>query len=347
MQEPKPSSLEDTFRPAFEEISRRSNVASATSDFLETAYFERSTDMLNLPFHLPGQEFALISMGTSVLAPRPVEQTRPALRVYGIFETRDDAKEHAEVVRAIDSECSLLIVRTRQWSLMPQTEDALEDVEVASRRLEKRLTMHRERQMEESDTFTRMVTERSEPPRSTVQEEEDPEERREVEEAEALVYPRPKRLRSGAEVRGQSAVSLSVIPDNVTGECLINILGCFETMADADNWTRNVATRHTTGDDIYVAPMCEWLFPNGDTKTAKTHYRVNELQRIMDAAERNPQAVRDYKEWKREQDRLRDQDRLREHNTVCATEEDAHPDAVATEGGTIPEVIEESDSTVS
>jgi hypothetical protein len=36
---------------------------------------------------------------------------------------------------------------------------------------------------------------------------------------------------------------------------------------------------------------------------SKTTYRNDELQRIMDAAEKNPKAVRDYKTWKAEQER--------------------------------------------
>ena len=66
---------------------------------------------------------------------------------------------------------------------------------------------------------------------------------------------------------------------------------------------RDVATRHVTDDDVVVARTCEWLYPNGDVKTAtKTHYRHDELQRIMDTAARNPQVVRDYKAWKAERD---------------------------------------------
>ena len=94
---------------------------------------------------------------------------------------------------------------------------------------------------------------------------------------------------------------LCVVPDDF-GECLIKILGCFENTAEADRWVENVGSRKIADDDIYVAPTCEWLYPNGDTSKVSTRYRVDELQRIMDAADRNPEAVQNYKDWKRQQD---------------------------------------------
>ena len=120
-------------------------------------------------------------------------------------------------------------------------------------------------------------------------------------DAEALVYRPPRRLRGGAEVRGQSAVSLCVLPDPSHGECLVRIHGLFESAEESDRWNRNVGSREVIDHDLFTAPTCEWLYPNGET-TASTHYRNAELQRIMDAAERNPKAVQDYKAWKSAQD---------------------------------------------
>ena len=118
--------------------------------------------------------------------------------------------------------------------------------------------------------------------------EEDDEETREAEE---LVYPPPRRLRVGAEVRGQTHVALTVLRDPEGGECLVRVLGCFASAADADAWSRNVGTRAVTESDTHVASTCEWLYPNAEPR-GREHYRVDELQRIMDAAARNPVAVR-------------------------------------------------------
>lgn len=296
------SSAEDIFRPAFEEIARRSSVARSENATVtnETTYFARDDQSSHFQFELPNQNVALVTMGTSVLAPRPLDPLRPSLRVYGAFASAEEATEHAEVVQELDPTCSLVVVPMREWFLLPQNEESRDNLEYRKKRLETRLQDWRVKQIEDGDSFDRRVSEHLEAEGSSI----DPhdEDKEEVEEAEAIVYKPPKRLRSGGEVRGQGALTLCVIPDNIVGECIVKILGCFENSNDADAWSRNIGTRRVTDDDIFVAPTCEWLFPNGEPKTA-THYRNGELQRIMDAAERNPQAVKDYKAWKEEQDR--------------------------------------------
>ena len=82
-------------------------------------------------------------------------------------------------------------------------------------------------------------------------------------------------------------------------------MGCFESTTEADKWCRDVGSRHVTEFDLFVVPTCEWFYPNGEGKcSSNERYRVGELQRIMDAAKKNPQDVKDYKAWKREQDRM-------------------------------------------
>ena len=91
------NSIENVFRPAFEEIARRS-AAPKGSNANTTTYFERSTNATLTPYELSDQDFVLMSMGTDVLAPRPLDPTRPSVRVYGSFPTREDAVDHASVL---------------------------------------------------------------------------------------------------------------------------------------------------------------------------------------------------------------------------------------------------------
>lgn len=299
MDVPKTNSIESTFRPAFEEIQRRSSVAQSYQQS-DVSYFSRPTDAGNIPLQIPHQQAVLVSMGTSVLAPRPEDASRPALRIYGAFPTREDAVEHAGLVRQIDDTCSLIIVKQGEWILMPQNETMRDDAEANKARRQKKLQAYRVKQMEDGDEFDRCVKERVErpPPRST---NDVPEDRDEQEDAERLVYKPLRRIRAGAEVRGQAVVALCVIPDEF-GECLFKVVGCFESSVEADKWIQTVGSRKITDDDIYVASTCEWLFPNGDAAQGTSHYRIDELQRIMDAAGRNPEVVQSYKDWKREQD---------------------------------------------
>lgn len=301
---PAATSVEDAFKPAFEEIARRKAAAAAQSDAV--TYFPKTDGAARLPAAPPGQAWVLASMGTAVLAPVPADPARPALRVYGAFATKQDAAEHADVVRSLDPRCSLLVLQRGEWALMPRTEAARDDRAENARRVEAVLARHRGEQAQEAAEFERVVRERSDRPAPRpLPAEDDPD----VADAEAAVYGAPRRLRAGGEVRGQAAMAVSIVPD-ADGECIVAVHGCFETVADANEWVRNVATRSVVDDDVYVVPTCEWCYPNAVRQTqGAEHYRADELQRIMDAAAANPQKVREYKEWKAEQDRLEAEER--------------------------------------
>jgi hypothetical protein len=334
---PTATSVEDAFRPAFQEIARRRANAGNAIRVGETAHFAREQGKAasRLPFALPGQEHVLVTMGTNVLAPRPLDATRPAFRVYGAFATREEALEHAPFVAQADPHCSLVLLPRNEWALLPQTEASRDDPEERARRLAKRLAAHRDARTEASAEFERAVRERAERPPPKADESEWVEEEDGTREAEAIVYPPPRRLRAGAEVRGQTHLAMCAIPDPLGGECLVKVLGCFESAADADAWIRDQGSRVITDEDIVVAPTCEWLYPNSSKDGARgpgaARYRNDELQRIMDAAARNPQVVRDYKEWKAEQDRLKaEEDRLKAEEEAAA---EAGDDAPVPEGG--------------
>lgn len=294
------SSVEEAFRPAFEEIARRKEVVGAAWE--ETTFFPPSASTLHLPYALPDQAYALVSMGTAVLAPRPVDPTRPALRVYGAFASKEEAREHAAVVREYDAACSLVVVPCREWFLLPQNEACRDDPERGAARRAALLAAHAARCAGAEDAFRTRVASKDGGPVATQEEAEEEEEA--TREAEALVYKPPPRLRAGAEVRGQNFYALCAVPEPTTGECVVKVLGCFDTADDADAWAQDVATRHVVADDVHVARTCEWTYPNAPRATAATRprYRADELQRIMDAAAKNPKAVREYKGWKAEQD---------------------------------------------
>ena len=314
------NSIKTAFQPAFDEIARRSAVTRSFDP--NAAQFFQSSDHVTLPYHLTDQDHILLSFGTAVLAPVPVDSSRPAMRVYGAFQDREEAMEHAQIIQQADPRCSLLIVKRDTWVLLPMTEKVRDDKEESQRRVDAKVEAHRKTKEESDAYFDRVVKERLErPPPKTVPVDE--EEIREQEEADALVYKPPRRLRSGVEVRGQAACAVCVIPDEL-GECVVRVLGCFASAGEAEAWVQNVASRKIIDHDIYVAPTCEWFYPNGFARGAQDRYRQDELQRIMDAAAKNPKAVRDYKEWKKEQDRLSEIERARA--AAEAAEEEAKQD---------------------
>ena len=308
MDPPVTASVEQAFRPAFDEIQRRKGEVTNHKS-LETSYFARGENPCQLPFHIPDQNYVLMTMGTAVLAPRPLYTERPAARIYGAFPTKEDAIEHSELVKERDPKCSLVVVRRDDWILFPINDKVRDDSDVAQRRIDEKLNAYHAKRKEERIEFERAVNEHrggggpSDASRK-VFETEDPMEEEEMTDAERTVYAPPKRLRAGAEVRGQASAVVSVVPDEF-GEILLRVLGCFESTSEADTWCRDVGSRTVTEYDLFVVPTCDWFYPNGEGKcSTNERYRIGELQRIMDAAKKNPQDVKDYKAWKKEQERL-------------------------------------------
>lgn len=291
--------VEATFRPAFQEIQKR---VEASRDYVEheTTHFSRSGEPCRKEFELNDQEYVLLSMGTQVLAPRPLEATTPHLRVYGAFPSRDDAVEHSHVVHGLDASCSMIVVRRNKWILMPRTEAQRDDAELNKNLCQYKLDGYVTKRKQESDKFDEAVAQKTQCEAATTAPPVDDDE---TKEAEAIVYPPPPRLRAGGEVRAQSHAVACFVPDE-HGECVFKVLGCFESTSAADAWVQNVASRHITDHDIYVVPTCDWISPNAPPSACQTKYRIPELQRIMDAADKNVASVQSYKEWKAEQDNI-------------------------------------------
>jgi len=288
-------SIESALKPAFDEISRRSKATLALqSQENDVTYFSRVPDVdASVLLDIPDQSYILLSMGTDVLAPRPLDRRRPALRVYGAFPFKDDAIEHASLLNS--TQCSIVVVCRNEWILMPQDVATRDDVARNQERVTQILALDEDRRIKSHQLFENARKEhRPCDFAPTVHKKCD----EEMEDADMAVYGRPKRLRAGFEVRGQTVFAFCVIPDEENGECLFKILGCFESTSDANAWIRNVGSRDVMHHAIYVAPTCEWIYPNGMIKASKTFYRVDELQRIMDAFERNAEGVRTFKEWK-------------------------------------------------
>ena len=92
-------------------------------------------------------------MGSAVLAPRPLEPSNATLRVYGAFATKEDARDHADVVRSVDATCSLALVRRGEWVLLPQTIETRDDPEANARGVRQRLEAHAARRERDDRKF--------------------------------------------------------------------------------------------------------------------------------------------------------------------------------------------------
>lgn len=286
-------SIEDIYKPACEEIVRRKAAAELIGDPKPPPETEGIA---------PDGSVALVSIGSDVLAPRPVDKLFPALRIYGIFEEREDAKEHAEIVRALDDTCSLVVVQCHEWMMIPQTVESRDDVEENVRRRDAKLARRARQRQEDDDKFEQCRRDNVARGEVRSAQAEWDEEQEETEAAVREVYKRPKRLRAGGEVRGQAAAVVIVVPDHEDGECLFKVVKSFESVAEANEWSETEGRSLFPTEDLLVTPTCEWCYPNSTrVKSEKTHYREREQQLIMNAAEENPKKVKRYKEWLKEQ----------------------------------------------
>lgn len=248
------------------------------------------------------QRFVLLSLGTRVLAPRPLNHLFPALRVYGCFSDKEEAVDHAEIVRKLDERCSLIVAQCGDWVLFPQSEEVRDCPETAKRRTLEKMTHHEQTIRDEHAEFEAAMQQKKERKVKWDKSEWTDELEQEA-DAVSDVYRRPRRLKAGAEVRGHAFFAAAVIPDHKDGEVMVNILGCFATQDDAVDWIDGVSSRSQTSHDIFIQQTCEWVYPNGTTvQTQKDHYRTDEVQKIMNAARANPKNVKSFKKWKKEQD---------------------------------------------
>ena len=256
----------------------------------------------NPEFVLPAQHVALVAMCAEACAPQPVDPTRPALRVYGTFASVEEAREHSDTVIAMDPTCSLYAVPCREWTLLPRISSGAAEAAVEAR-CAALLAAHARKVESVGASFEarrRAVVsgvgdeERrraaSAPPVATRDDADEA-------DAEALVYPKLKRIGVGAEVRGQRYVCLTLLPE-ANGECLFQVLGCFDTADDALEWTHRVASQSIVDTDIVVHATCEWMSPNGIARARpaanKVSYRNSELQVVMDGLKSCNTHVRDF-----------------------------------------------------
>lgn len=333
--------LKDLMQPTFDEIERRrissqtcNTVPGKVNHFPPSAH-RGASDALESQLSKE-QKWALVSFGTNVLAPRPEDPTRPSLRIYGAFLSKEEAREHAPIVQALDPTCSLLAVEMRQWILLPQTEECRDDPQVNEAHLSKRLQEHAaERERDERDFEDMRREKRAGTLSASVKRAADAADAVDEEEQDALtsVYPPPKRLnRNGAEVRGQSFACITLIQDETGGECAIQVLGCFQSLEEANAWAQDVGSRSCTDTDILVAPTCEWLYPNSQTHASTPHnYRISEQQIIMDAKVKNDADVCDFKEWKRQQKEHERKKALQEPTPDSEGPQESEPESMEVE----------------
>jgi hypothetical protein len=294
------------------EISRRSKVVE--SGALNSTSFPRSKESANdLPFKIPGQEWILFSVSHVRMSPVCEDPCRPAVRFYGLFESAEDASDHARVVLQSDPSVNLQVSRTHEWVSMCSTPERLADDTAVRTHVKTLLAEHTSTRTSATKEFNNNV-QLKRGGKGCAQSNEDDQNRlsRQAKvEANRLAQGdakkelcRAAKLPRTAEVRDQSVAVVSFIsdPKQPIPEPLFRVYSAFNTQADADVYVRNTAGEHVRDHDIYVVSLCEWLHPQDidSTKLANEVYRSEELNSVMANHKSQPQKIEQFKKWREE-----------------------------------------------
>ena len=92
---------------------------------------------------VPGQLYALISLVGPEL---PQKAENFGLKIRGVFNTRDEAANHAKRLQREDATFDIYVVDMYKWLLIPPDRDRIDDVHYQNEKLEEIMTKYKENQ---------------------------------------------------------------------------------------------------------------------------------------------------------------------------------------------------------
>lgn len=300
-------SMMDSYRQAHDEIRRRRDVASVTSgsEGSGSVSFERAAGADDVPFRNDAQTHFVWSASHEEMAPRAKSALQPALRIYGLFASAEEAVEHARVVAAVDPSASLMVSPTHEWLVLPRSAARLADAAATQAHVDAVLQADKQAREKSASEFRENVRMQRGGVRPDQHRVDEPESDA---DAKAIVTPgdatlSKARLGRDAEVRDQSIVAISFLCDTLqtVPEPIFRVYAAFPNTSDGDAWARcagDVVTDH----DIDLCSTCAWLFVNAvdSDKIQKEVHRSSELNAIMQDHKKQPQRCEQFEKWRKE-----------------------------------------------
>ena len=275
-----------------EEIQRRRAVANA-EQIQDT--FDNASSVCSLPPKNPDQTYVVFSLSNEKFAPRMRPGECPAVRIYGAFASRDEARSYATDLSDFDPGISLLIDEVHKWILAPRNESRLNDASL----VDKKLKRHGARLEREREEFAERQARPVEAPagggRSDAAETTDAgatsqarEERRGGRHAVPALY----------QLADQRLAVVSFVCDD-SSEFLFKVYGLVDSSSDANAWVRNVLSKQVKDHHIDVVATCQWCYPTTmkAERVDAEAFRNKELDAIMNHHKREPSRVKEFSEW--------------------------------------------------
>ena len=312
------TSAQEAFAPHYKEISRRRDVTSNVDGQSQMSQFEKNTtDSGPATFVIDDQRIILLSIAHREFAPRS-PNLNGWVRLYGAFETSDDARAHAQAILADDPGVSMLMIPTHEWICIACSPERFADAKLTEQRRDDMLEMNRkqrERDAQEFQEHRERGVNGGDDDAPRIQEVEDDDD---DDEPVCATKPEMKtavpagakkargRLSAASMLAGQriAAISLIVPEEDPHGEFLLKVYACFDTMAEADVWVRNAAAPRVQDVHIDIVDLGRWLEPASmkTEKAPKEVFRQQELDKIMSHHREEPARVEEYKDWKKKTD---------------------------------------------
>lgn len=300
-----------------EEIKRRAELSRAgvSSD----ANFER-VDAIgdDPPFVNEEQKWVLFSTSHSGFAPRAKDPRYPGIRVYGCFDTQENAIEYAnEVLAPMDPNCSIQLNKTHEWICACKNTTNMGNADYVNKKTNTLLSAHKTQLQRSEVDFKKNVLKMQqanasvEPLKETT-DEDGPDDDNNVkdkpvgDQSSDAASGSSKMLSRLCELSGQSFMCVSFVQDTESPdepEFLFKVYGCFNTLEDADRYVRNVAGERVTEYDLNVITLLKWVFPTRDVDVM-TQYRSSELTKIMRHHREQPSKVEEYHKTMQERSKM-------------------------------------------
>lgn len=289
-------SVEESFRKQHVEIRRRQEVAHSSEQNPKS--FERASGVAAPEFRLDSQTHFVWSASHVGMAPRAKSAEHPAVRVYGLFGSYEEALEHARVVAGADPGCSLMVSPTHEWTMLPRSPDRLAE---APAHIERVLAAYHASRQRSTEEFRENVDQQ----RGGTGGSGGDAENTASDPAPPDGTAAPLRLGRDAEVRDQSVVAASFVSDTTQagGEPIFRVYAAFDNTTSGDAWAR-VAGDTVVDFDIDLVSTCVWLFVNDvnkrPDKISEEVYRSTELTSIISSHKRQPQQCEQFERWRNE-----------------------------------------------
>ena len=292
--------VKSTFELHHNEIRRRSSLARSGEDVNASTFDRVENEGADDSFRNPEQKYVLYSLSQQEFAPRPTDETQPAVCVYGAFETVEEAQEHVVHVQREHPKHSILIGETHDWIVAHATMSHFKDPAYGPSHVTRLL----DAECAKREACNKEFQENVEAKRAgAVREVTEVTEDDKAKEASASESKNHKISVTCRVVDQRFGVASFVKDDATPPEFIFKVYACYETEAEANRYVRNVAGDHVREIDIDVVKLCAWAFPQNmdGVNVQKEIYRASELNAVMASHKKNPQEVekfyRENEEW--------------------------------------------------